>query len=75
MAERGPLPPETCRSLFAALAYAATGRASFGSGDPDGAGHRAVREPIDLAGVAPDLTALIEACLAKDAVAGRGSPR
>ncbi|MEV6297085.1 serine/threonine-protein kinase [Streptomyces sp. NPDC051896] len=65
-------PPADVFALGATLAYAATGRAPFGSGDPNGVSYRAVHEPIDLAGVAPELAALIEACVAKDAAARPG---
>ncbi|MQY38258.1 Serine/threonine-protein kinase PknD [Streptomyces sp. RB17] len=59
-------------ALGATLAYAATGRAPFGSGDPNGVSYRAVHEAVDLAGVAPELGALIEACAAKDAATRPG---
>ncbi|AZQ35753.1 serine/threonine protein kinase [Streptomyces cyaneochromogenes] len=53
-------------ALGATLAYAATGRPPFGMGEPAGVSYRAVHEPIDLAGVEPELAALVEACVAKD---------
>ncbi|WP_031479228.1 serine/threonine-protein kinase [Streptomyces bicolor] len=53
-------------ALGATLAYAATGRAPFGMGEPAGVSYRAVHEPIDLVGVEPELAALVEACVAKD---------
>ncbi|MFJ9867125.1 serine/threonine-protein kinase [Streptomyces sp. NPDC101165] len=65
-------PPADVFALGATLAYAATGRAPFGSGDSNGVSYRAVHEPIDLAGVAPELAVLIEACVAKDAAARPG---
>ncbi|MFI2203591.1 serine/threonine-protein kinase [Streptomyces sp. NPDC020192] len=65
-------PPADVFALGATLAYAATGRAPFGSGDPNGVSYRAVHEPIDLAGVEPELAALIEACAAKDPAARPG---
>ncbi|WP_227025908.1 serine/threonine-protein kinase [Streptomyces fodineus] len=65
-------PPADVFALGATLAYAATGRAPFGAGDPSGVSYRAVHEPIDLAGVTPELSALIEACVAKDPAARPG---
>ncbi|WP_432185314.1 serine/threonine-protein kinase [Streptomyces tendae] len=56
-------------ALGATLAFAATGRPPFGSGDPAGVSYRAVHEPVDAAGVDPGLAALIEACVAKDPAA------
>ncbi|MFA3876771.1 serine/threonine-protein kinase [Streptomyces sp. MMCC 100] len=56
-------------ALGATLAYAATGRPPFGSGDPSGVSYRAVHEQVDAAGVDPGLAALIEACVAKDPAA------
>ncbi|MDC0770167.1 serine/threonine-protein kinase [Streptomyces sp. HD] len=56
-------------ALGATLAYAVTGRAPFGMGEPAGVSYRAVHEPIDLAGVEPELAALVEACVAKDPAA------
>ncbi|MEV8068240.1 serine/threonine-protein kinase [Streptomyces sp. NPDC085995] len=53
-------------ALGATLAYAATGRPPFGVGEPTVVSYRAVHEPIDLAGVEPELAALIEACTAKE---------
>ncbi|MGY0486510.1 protein kinase domain-containing protein [Streptomyces sp. WG-D5] len=53
-------------ALGATLAYAATGRPPFGSGEPAGVSYRAVHEPIDLAGVPEPLAGLVEACVAKD---------
>ncbi|MER6073516.1 serine/threonine-protein kinase [Streptomyces sp. NPDC001817] len=65
-------PPADVFALGATLAYAATGRAPFGGGDPSGVSYRAVHEPIDLAGVAPEPASLIEACVAKDPSARPG---
>ncbi|MFJ3304376.1 serine/threonine-protein kinase [Streptomyces sp. NPDC086549] len=59
-------------ALGATLGYAATGRPPFGVGDPAGVSYRAVHESIDLAGVEPELAALIEACVAKDPAARLG---
>lgn len=59
-------------ALGATLAYAATGRAPFGMGEPAGVSYRAVHEPIDLAGVDVGLAALVEACVAKDPAARPG---
>ncbi|MCT9077205.1 serine/threonine-protein kinase [Streptomyces fulvoviolaceus] len=59
-------------ALGATLAYAATGRAPFGMGEPAGVSYRAVHEPIDLAGVEAGLAALVEACVAKDPAARPG---
>ncbi|MGW1324642.1 serine/threonine protein kinase [Streptomyces antibioticus] len=56
-------------ALGATLAYAATGRAPFGSGEPTGVNYRAVHEAADLDGVEPDLAALVESCVAKDPAA------
>lgn len=56
-------------ALGATLAYAATGRAPFGTGAATSVSYRAVHEPIDVAGVEPGLAALIEACVAKDPAA------
>ncbi|MFD8146067.1 serine/threonine-protein kinase [Streptomyces sp. NPDC059708] len=56
-------------ALGATLAYAATGRPPFGTGVAATVGYRAVHEPVDVAGVEPELAALIEACVAKDPAA------
>ncbi|MDQ0831889.1 hypothetical protein QF032_003733 [Streptomyces achromogenes] len=53
-------------ALGATLAYAATGRPPFGSGEPAGVSYRAVHEPMDLEGVEPGLAALIGSCAAKE---------
>ncbi|KUM72944.1 serine/threonine-protein kinase [Streptomyces curacoi] len=59
-------------ALGATLAYAATGRPPFGMGEPAGVSYRAVHEPIDLAGIEPELAALIEDCVAKEPTARPG---
>ncbi|MFI1421820.1 serine/threonine-protein kinase [Streptomyces sp. NPDC020731] len=56
-------------ALGATIAYAATGRPPFGSGEPATVSYRAVHEPIELAGVEPELAGLIQHCVAKDPVA------
>ncbi|MET3988276.1 protein kinase [Streptomyces sp. PvR034] len=56
-------------ALGATLAYAATGRPPFGSGEAASVWYRTVHEPVDAAGVEPGLAALIEACVAKDPAA------
>ncbi|MFJ8312269.1 MULTISPECIES: serine/threonine-protein kinase [unclassified Streptomyces] len=53
-------------ALGATIAFAATGRAPFGSGPMDAVSYRAVHEEIDVAGVEAGLAALIRACVAKD---------
>ncbi|MFG2342110.1 serine/threonine-protein kinase [Streptomyces yangpuensis] len=58
--------PADVFALGATMAYAATGRPPFGTGDAATVSYRAVHEPVDLAGVAPGLAALIGACVAKD---------
>ncbi|MFD7031737.1 protein kinase [Streptomyces sp. NPDC059917] len=60
-------------ALGATLAYAATGRPPFGSGEAASVWYRTVHEPVDAVGVEPGLAALIEACVAKDPAA-RPSP-
>ncbi|MEU0137884.1 serine/threonine-protein kinase [Streptomyces sp. NPDC006296] len=60
-------------ALGATLAYTATGRPPFGSGEPATVSYRAVYEDIDLDGVHPPLAALIRECAAKDP-ADRPSP-
>lgn len=59
-------------ALGATLAHAATGRPPFGTGVAATVSYRAVHEQIDLAGVEPELAALIEACVAKDPAARPG---
>ncbi|WP_442738155.1 protein kinase domain-containing protein [Streptomyces pseudogriseolus] len=56
-------------ALGATIAYAATGRPPFGSGDPAAVSYRAVHESIELAGVEPELAGLIQHCVAKDPAA------
>ncbi|MFF2432193.1 protein kinase domain-containing protein [Streptomyces mirabilis] len=53
-------------SLGAVLAYAATGRAPFGSGPPAVLIYRASEEPPDLDGVPPELVGLLVRCLHRD---------
>ncbi|MFI5754983.1 protein kinase [Streptomyces sp. NPDC051569] len=53
-------------ALGATLAYTATGRPPFGAGNAAVVSYRAVHEDIDVAGVRPDLAALIRRCVAKD---------
>ncbi|AJE85361.1 putative serine or threonine protein kinase [Streptomyces albus] len=65
-------PPSDVFSLGALLAYAATGRAPFGSGSVEALLYRTVHDEPDLAGLDPaedsdnDLLALLRDCLAKD---------
>lgn len=53
-------------ALGATLAYTATGRPPFGTGEAAAVSFRTVYEDIDVAGVRPDLAALIRACVDKD---------
>ncbi|MEU9306525.1 ABC transporter substrate-binding protein [Streptomyces sp. NPDC048256] len=53
-------------SLGCVLAFAATGRAPFGSGPVDALLYRAVHDPADLDGVPSELLAVLERCLEKD---------
>ncbi|MGW2822979.1 bifunctional serine/threonine-protein kinase/ABC transporter substrate-binding protein [Streptomyces sp. NPDC001443] len=53
-------------SLGCALAFAATGRAPFGSGAVDALLFRAVHDPADLEGVPAWLHQVLDRCLAKD---------
>ncbi|MFJ9019110.1 ABC transporter substrate-binding protein [Streptomyces sp. NPDC102259] len=53
-------------SLGCVLAFAATGRAPFGSGPVDALLYRAVHDPADLDGVPTELLAVLERCLEKD---------
>ncbi|MFF5899704.1 serine/threonine-protein kinase [Streptomyces argenteolus] len=53
-------------ALGATLAYTATGRPPFGSGDAAAVSYRAVHEEIDLSGVHPHLAELIRDCVGKD---------
>ncbi|MFH7593639.1 serine/threonine-protein kinase [Streptomyces racemochromogenes] len=50
-------------ALGATIAYAATGRAPYGTGDPTAVNFRAVHGEIDVAGVEPELAALIRSCV------------
>ncbi|MFD5423193.1 serine/threonine-protein kinase [Streptomyces sp. NPDC127069] len=50
-------------ALGATIAYAATGRAPYGTGDPTTVNFRAVHGEIDVAGVEPELAELIKACV------------
>ncbi|EFL16504.1 serine/threonine-protein kinase, partial [Streptomyces sp. C] len=53
-------------ALGATIAYAATGRAPYGTGEPTAVNFRAVHGEIDVEGVEPELAALIRACVATD---------
>ncbi|MFG3533152.1 serine/threonine-protein kinase [Streptomyces sp. NPDC047917] len=53
-------------ALGATLAYAATGRPPYGTGEPAAVSYRTVHEGIDLEGVRPALAGLIRQCVAKD---------
>lgn len=53
-------------SLGCVLAYAATGRAPFGSGAVDALLYRAVHDPADLEGVPAGLLEVLGRCLEKD---------
>ncbi|MGW2090510.1 serine/threonine-protein kinase, partial [Streptomyces sp. NPDC001880] len=53
-------------ALGATLAWTATGRPPFGTGEPAAVSYRTVHEDIDLAGVRPELAALVRQCVAKD---------
>ncbi|MFI5771112.1 protein kinase [Streptomyces sp. NPDC051658] len=53
-------------ALGATLAYTATGRPPYGTGEPAAVSYRTVHEDIDLAGVRPALAELIRLCVAKD---------
>ncbi|MEU6449686.1 serine/threonine-protein kinase [Streptomyces sp. NPDC046979] len=56
-------------ALGAVLAYAATGRAPFGTGAPHVVNYRAVHEEPDLTGVPAGLAGMAAQCLAKDPAA------
>ncbi|MFF0590385.1 protein kinase [Streptomyces sp. NPDC003781] len=56
-------------ALGAVLAYAATGRAPFGTSAPHAVNYRAVHEEPDLTGVPAGLAELAAQCLAKDPAA------
>ncbi|MDX3540594.1 serine/threonine-protein kinase [Streptomyces sp. MB09-01] len=53
-------------ALGATIAYAATGRAPYGTGEPTAVNFRAVHGEIDVEGVEPDLAALVRACVATE---------
>ncbi|MFE7398269.1 protein kinase [Streptomyces sp. NPDC057557] len=53
-------------ALGATIAYTATGRPPYGTGDAAAVSYRTVHEDIDLEGVRPALAALIRQCVAKD---------
>jgi serine/threonine protein kinase len=53
-------------ALGAVLAFAATGRAPFGTGHTDAVLYRVLHEPPDVTGVPTGLRPLIDACMAKD---------
>lgn len=53
-------------ALGATLAYAATGRPPYGTGEPAAVSYRTVHEDIDLEGLRPALAELIRSCVAKD---------
>jgi eukaryotic-like serine/threonine-protein kinase len=65
-------PPSDIFSLGAVLAFAATGRAPFGSGSTPAQVYRVVHDAPQLDQVPPRVRPLIERCLAKDP-AGRPS--
>ena len=64
-----PSPAADVFALGAMLAFAATGRAPFGGGDPHAIMFRSVENPVDTDGVEPDLAALITRYTAKDPTA------
>ncbi|MGW1410651.1 protein kinase domain-containing protein [Streptomyces sp. NPDC002403] len=53
-------------ALGATLAYTATGRPPYGTGEPAAVSYRTVHEDIDLAGVRPELAEIVRQCVAKD---------
>ncbi|MFT2020271.1 bifunctional serine/threonine-protein kinase/ABC transporter substrate-binding protein [Streptomyces sp. 796.1] len=59
-------PPSDVFSLGAVLAYAASGRAPFGAGEPAALLYRTVHDRPDLAGVPEGLLPLLGRCLDKD---------
>ncbi|MFJ8233492.1 bifunctional serine/threonine-protein kinase/ABC transporter substrate-binding protein [Streptomyces sp. NPDC094448] len=65
-----PAPPGDLFALGCVLAYAATGRRPFGTGDPGAVLYRTVHEEPDLEGLAarvpPELAGAIAGCLAKE---------
>lgn len=62
-------PPADVFALGCLLAYAATGRAPFGTGAVDALMYRTVHDEPDLTGVPEGLLDLVRACLAKDPAA------
>ncbi|MEV4639696.1 serine/threonine protein kinase [Actinoplanes sp. NPDC049548] len=54
-------------ALGATVAHAATGRRPYGAGRAESICYRILQEDIDLAGVDPELAALIRSCVARDA--------
>ncbi|MEZ0109716.1 hypothetical protein ABH920_003730 [Catenulispora sp. EB89] len=64
-----PSPAADVFALGAMLAYAATGRPPFGTGDPHAIMFRSVEDPADTEGVEPALAALITRYTAKDPAA------
>lgn len=60
------VPPSDVFALGAVLAFAATGRAPFGTGPAEDVLHRVVHDEPDLAGMPDDLAGLVADCLAKD---------
>ncbi|MER7465810.1 protein kinase [Streptomyces sp. NPDC097981] len=56
-------------ALGATIAYAATGRAPYGTGDPTAVSFRVVHGEVDTDGVEPGLAELIKACVARDPAA------
>ncbi|MER0245355.1 serine/threonine-protein kinase, partial [Streptomyces sp. HSW2009] len=59
-------PPSDVFSLGCVLAYAATGRAPFGSGDAPALLYRTVHDAPDIDGVPEELFPLVERCLEKN---------
>ncbi|MFE3179667.1 serine/threonine-protein kinase [Streptomyces violascens] len=56
-------------AIGALLAFAATARSPFGTGDPQAVIFRSVQAPIDIANVDPSLARLIDWCASKDPTA------
>ncbi|MGW0577095.1 bifunctional serine/threonine-protein kinase/ABC transporter substrate-binding protein [Streptomyces sp. NPDC002920] len=65
-ADGGIGPASDVFSLGCVLAFAATGRAPFGSGAVDALLYRAVHDPADLDGVPAELLEVVGRCLEKD---------
>jgi hypothetical protein len=55
-------------ALGGVMAYAATGRPPFGSGEAHAVIYRSITDEIDLTGVDPGLARLVRSCTAKDPV-------